>query len=578
MGNELLPGEVSPYEPASRLGSNIDFSYLPEDDQKRALSYKKYEQMYFNDREQYPVRVLDGEEPIYVPNPRTIVDTTSFFLLKGLRVTPKDPHDPSGRAEQIEASGSVEDRGKPSSINEALKAFLDREMFYPRFHNAKHAGVARGDWCLHMTADPDAAEGSRISLNPVAPWKVILDRDPDDSTSVIRAHLVELIPHPDDPDKTAIKELVYDYGEDEDEATSPGVPRTVFRTETIWANEGNPWYEEGSREEIMVTLPREALPAPIDTIPVYWFNNINWDGELYGISELRGFESISRGISQLISDQNTALGLNGLGVYATDGGRPVDQNGNERDWEVTPGAVVEVPTGAYFRRVEGVGSVKPNMDHIEYLESKIREAGGLSDVALGRVDVQTAQSGIALAIKFMPTLSKTEERDQLGLGKLKQLFFDWKNWYAAYEGQLFEEEIVVTIGDKLPSNRTERVNELNNMVDRKIISRRFYRAEMQNLGYVFPDDIEDQIAEEAQVEAEQKAALAPPELQQNAIDAATGAKPAPPNPNQPGVKTERSDAPNQSNNASRPNESSGTEAHQPIEVQARGGKPLVATK
>lgn len=564
MGNEV-EGDVLPYESATLLGTRVDFSFLPEKDRARAEAYKKYDQLYWNDRNQYVLRVLEGEKPVHIPNPRTIVDATAHFVLKGLRVTPKDPENPSGRVDQVdEVTGSPEDRQAPKNMGEALQAFLDREMFYARFQNAKHAGIARGDWAFHLTGDPDAEEGKRLSLTPVQPWKVILDEDPDDSTKVIRAHLVELVADPTDPAKSAVKELLYEYGEEGD--------TKVYRTETIWSLD-KPWYDEEERQSVSVVLPREALPDVITAIPVYLFHNINWDGGLYGISELKGFENVVTSISQVVTDQAAALGLEGLGVYATDGGKPVDDSGKEVDWEVAPGRVMEVSSGAYFRRVEGVGSVQANMDHIQYLEEKIREAGGLSDVALGRVDVQTAESGIALAIKFMPTLAKTEERDELGMGRLKQLFFDWKAWHQAYEGDTFEEEIVVTIGDKLPSNRTERVNELNNMLDRKVISRRYYRSEMQKLDYIFPDDMEEQIVEEAKRDAELKALTAPLGLQQNAAAAANGEMPVPPNPNQPGIKTGPSQEPNRSNNAGRPNESAGTEAHQPVSKQARGGMP-----
>lgn len=569
MGEEVK-GDVLPYESATLLGTQVDFSYLPDKDQVRAEAYKKYDQLYWNDRGQYALRLLEGEEPTFVPNPKTVVDATSHFLLKGLRVSPKDPENPSGRDEQVEATGSPEDRKPAKSMGDALQAFLDREMFYARFQNAKHAGVARGDWCFHLTADPEAEEGKRLSLTPVQPWKVILDEAPDDASRVIRAHLVELVPHPTEENKSAVRELLYEYGDQE----SPTDKFKVYRTQTVWSLE-KPWYDEKERISLQVELAREILPDPISAIPVYMFHNINWDGGKYGISELKGFEKTFQGISQVVSDQSAALGLEGLGVYATDGGRPVSANGQETDWEVSPGKVMEVPTGTYFRRVEGVGSVRPNMDHIEYLETKIREAGGLSDVALGRIDVQTAESGIALAIKFMPTIAKTEERDELGMGKLKQLFFDWKAWHRAYESDDFQEEIVVTIGDKLPSNRTERVNELNNMLDRQVISKRYYRSEMQKLGYIFPDNMQEEIAEEAREEAELKALLAPPGLQDNAADAANGEKPVPPNPNQPGVQTQKDPAPNRSNNAGRPNESSGTEAHQPVGSQARGAKPPV---
>jgi hypothetical protein len=292
---------------------------------------------------------------------------------------------------------------------------------------------------------------------------------------------------------------------------------------------------------------------------------------------MRGFERNFLSTSQVVTDQGTSLSLEGLGVYATDGGKPVDNNGNEVDWVISPGAVMEVSQGSYFRRVEGVGSVKPNMDHINYLESKIREAGGLSDVALGRVDVQTASSGIALAIKFMPTLAKLDERDKTGIDRLTQLFYDWKKWFQAYEGKTFDDDIVVAIGDKLPTDRTGRINELNNMLDRGVISRQYYRAEMQKLGYDFPDDIEDQIDEEKQKEAEQKALMAPPGLQDNAVNASTGAMPPPPG-NQPGQVTQKKTVFNRSNNRARPNESGGTEAGQKTAQQARGGKPTVSKR
>jgi hypothetical protein len=547
------------------------YPYLPPEARERAQAYAKYDQLYWNDQLQYPLRVMAEETPIFVPNPRTLVDTTAHYYLKGLSVTSE------------KASGS--------KMGKVLEAFLDREMFYSRFHANKHRGVARGDYAIHMTADPSKPAGKRISLTPLHPAKVILDTDPDDCTRIIRAHLVDLIPHPDELEAAkgveVVRELMYWYkGDDEAELPDPEAEadeigrgfdgdqgtRKVWRRECLWSQDQS-WWKASERKLVKTTLEAEPLPEPIDTIPVYWFNNLSWDDEPYGFSELRGFEFISKGISQGTTDQSTALSLLGLGLYATDGGRPTDSTGKDIDWEVYPGFVAEVPAGSYFRKVEGITSVTPNLDHTEYLESKIREAGGLSDVALGRVDVQTAQSGIALAIKFMPTLAKLDERDKAGVDRLTQLFFDWKNWWTAYEGETFTEKIEVKIGDKLPTDRTARINELNNMLDRGVISRKYYRAEMQELGYSFPDDIESQIDDENQKEAEQKAAMAPPGLQQNAMDAANGSKAVPPNPNQPGQVTAKKIVVNQSNNRNRPNESSGTEANQSIAKQARGGKP-----
>lgn len=560
----------SPYYNALKLGGVDDlYAYLPSPHRERAQAYAKYDQLYWNDDLAYRLRVMAEETAVYIPNPRTVVDTTSHYYLKGL---------------------SVSTKSASSAMGKVLSEFLSREMFYSRFHANKHRGVARGDYAIHMTADESKPEGRRISLTPLHPAKVILDTDPDDVTRVIRARLVEEIPHPDEQKaadgEKAIKELVYWYKGDDEDLPDPGMEpqdiarghqgdqgkRTVYREENIWSTE-KPWYKAKERVLLENTLPEEPLPDPIDTIPVYWFNNMAWDEEPYGYSELRGLESTFKVISQGTTDQSTALSLLGLGLFATDGGQPVDSSGNKTDWEIYPGYVAQVPSGAYFRKVEGVTTVTPVNDHHEYLESKIREAGGLSDVALGRVDVQTASSGIALAIKFMPTLAKLDERDKAGVDKLRQLFYDWKNWWAAYEGQTFTEEIEVKIGDKLPTDRTARINELNNMLDRGVISKKYYRDEMQELGYTFPDDLESQIDAEKEKEAEQKALAAPPGLQDNAQAAANGDKAVPPNPNQPGQVTAKKVAQNTSNNRNRPNESSGTEAGQKVGQQARGGKP-----
>lgn len=571
-----VQNNLGPYQNVLMLGGMDGFSWLPPKDRERAQAYQKYDQVYWNDVNQYPIRYLVGEFPVYIPNPRTLVDTTAHYYLKGLTVAVKEPE-------------------KNKATAEALKDFLRREMFLSRFHTAKHTGVTRGDYVFHLTGDPDKPEGRKLSLNAVHPGKVILDEDPDNCDRIIRVHLVERVPHPVKEGEWAVKELCYWYDDgNSDSAIDSEVPRpdqvmreapedrregstrVVMREERLWSI-NKPWWDKEQRELISTTLPAEALPEPIDTIPVYWFTNLGWDNGPYGFSEFRGFERTFQSISQVTTDQGTSLSLEGLGVYATDGGKPVDNKGTEQEWEIGPGKVMEVPNGSYFRRVEGVGSVKPNIDHIDYLEAKIREAGGLSDVALGRVDVQTASSGIALAIKFMPTLAKLDERDKTGVDRLTQLFYDWLKWYEAYEGSKLEGEIEVTIGDKLPTDRTGRINELNNMIDRGVISKQYYRAEMQKLGFEFPDDIEEQIDAEKQKEAEQKAAMAPPGLQENAIDASAGDKPPPPG-NQPGQVAEKKVAFNNSNNKARPNESGGTEANQKVGKQARGGRPTVSKR
>ena len=526
--------------------------WVPEEDQVRIAAYTKYDELYWNDPRQFALRVLEGEEPIYIPNARVVVDTTAHYLLKGLSITAEDGSKPEPG---VEAANKTDQRG----LKGALKRFLERELFLSRFHTAKHAGVARGDFVLHLTANPRKMQGSRLSCNSVDPSMVFPIYDDDAPDKMVKCHIVDFYYMPDEPNRQRIKKLTYELVED-------GDSRRVKRSEGIY--ELTPKWWGPAPELVRQTIPEGFIDERITAIPVYWFKNIDWEGQLYGSSELRGFESLIQAVSQGSTDTQGALSLEGLGVFATDGGRPVSDDGVETDWEVAPGRVMEVPAGAYFRRVDGVGSITPMTDQFNYLEGKLHEGGGLTDVAMGRVDAVTAQSGIALAIKFLPTLAKIEERDQSGLGRLKQFFHDWRTWHEVFEQERLEGDIAVEIGDKLPQDRTERLNELNNMLDRKTISKRYYRREIAKLGYEFPadEDMEKEIAQELEEEAKLRALLAPPPLQENAQAAVTGAKPPPPD----GGVAQGSQ--NRSNNKNRPNESSGTEATQSLARQARGGK------
>lgn len=513
-------------------------SWWPEEEQQRIAAYEKYDQLYWNDPTQYAIRVLENEQPIYVPNGRTIVDTTAHYLLKGLTVS---------------LSGSDQ---------EFFNNFLKRERFYSKFHMNKQAGIARGDWAFHVTADPNKPEGSRVSIETLHPgmvWKVPSDDDPDD---IIRLHLVTQWVDPTDPEKRIrLRKLTY-------EKVMVGGAQRISREEAIWQLEPAWYRSEPAPVKVAQVLAPDLLPEPIDQFPVYWYNNIEWESQLYGSSELRGLEFLSWAVSQGTTDTQMALALEGLGVFATDGGRPVDDSGHEVDWEVAPGKVMEVPAGAYFRRVDGVGSITPMLDQIRYIEQKMYQASGMTDVALGQVDVQVAQSGIALAIKFMPTLAKIEHRDIAGVEITQQMFFDLKKWFQVYEGKVITNDIDVTIAtSKLPRNATETLNELNNMFDRKIISRKYYREQAKLLGFEIPENEDEQILKEAEQLAKINALASPPGLRANAEAAAAGKRPFPPESDPDNGSIDKQ--PNRSNNRNRPNESSGTEAGQTARRQTK---------
>lgn len=508
--------------------------WWPEEEQQRIAAYEKYDQLYWNDPTQYAIRILEGEQPIYIPNARIIVDTTAHYLMKGLKITlPK---------------------GAPTSPEHVfMDAFFKREKFFSKFHTAKTTGVARGDWAFHVTADPTKPAGTRISIDQLHPgqvYKVPSDDDPDD---IIRIHIVQQWIDPkDEAQEIKLRKLTY-------EKVIEGGKRRILREEAIYKLKPD-WFGP-TPEKVKQIFAPALLPEEIDHFPVYWFNNIEWDEQTYGSSELRGLEFLTWAVSQGSTDTQMALALEGLGVFATDGGRPVDDDGEESDWEVAPGKVMEVSAGAYFRRVEGVGSITPMMDQINYLEKKMFETAAVTDVARGQVDVKVAQSGIALAIKFMPTLAKIEHRDTAGVETLQQMFYDLRKWFKTYEGMSIDQDFNVTIADsKLPKNRTETVNELNNMIDRKIISRKYYRQKMIELGYDIPSNTEADIDKEVALDSKRNPV-------KPSGDSEAGMTKFPPESDPNNGMVDRQ--PNQSNNRSRPNESSGTESGQTIRRQAK---------
>lgn len=532
--------------------------WWPAEERQRIQAYEKYDQMYWNDPTQYAIRVLENEQAIYVPNARVIVNTTAMYLLKGLELVATS----SDSATPMTGEDAKRDKEKDKSpAQKVLDNFVKRERLMSKINYNKQAGITRGDSAFHITADPDKESGSRVSIDTLHPgmvWKVTDDDDPD---KVIRIHLVEQFIKPNDPNEEVyIRKLTYhkiEKGHEDYEGK-----RRIAREEHLFKLNGETGFWFGpTPEKVKTLLPYELLPEQITQFPVYWFNNIEWESQFYGSSDLRGLEYLEWAVSQGTTDTQMALALEGLGVYATDGGRPVNDAGQETDWEVVPGGVMEVPSGSYFRRVEGVGSITPMMDQLKYLESKMFAAAGMTDVALGQVDVQVAQSGIALAIKFAPTLARIEDRDTAYLEIYQQMFHDLNFWFDAYDPEHRLPDIELMIAkSKLPVNRVEALNELNNMYDRNVISLRYYREKAAELGHIIPDDEDAQIMREAKRKSELAAMSAPPGLANNAQAAAAGEKPI---TNANGGNNEDVDnSGNRSNNQSRPNESSGTEAGQ----------------
>jgi len=496
-------GVMTPYSTVMPLIGADLATWVPEEDQERISSYTKYDEIYWNHSGAFKLvhRGLE-DRPIYIPEPRTIVDSTAHFLLKGLKI-------------QLDGIEPADPRAA------VWMGFLKREKFYTRFHTAKHAGVARGDYVLHIVADPAKPTGTRVSFTTVDPASYFPEADDNDPDKIIAVNLVEQFMLPDLTVKLKVQR--YEYG-------IVSGRRRVFSTIEIVDVEQ--WWNPKERQVQQVVMSKKMLPDTITTIPVYHFKNIDWDGQPFGSSELRGHERLFSAINQSISDEEMALALEGLGVYATDAGSPENEDGEEEDWVIAPAKVLELPAGSTFRRVEGVGSVQPMQDHIGYITDALYRATATFEP--GKIDVSVAESGIALAIKFLPTLAKTESRDNEGVSTLEQFCFDLKGWFRAYENTILVPDFLITLGEKLPPNRVAQLNELNNMLDRKIVSRKWYRTQMRLFGYEIPEAMETEVLEEERLLSEARVFQSTDEgdPQRN----------------------------NNSNNKDRPNESAGTEA------------------
>lgn len=454
-------------------------------DQDRILSYQIYEQIYWNVPETFKL-VYRGQEdkPIYIPTAKTIIEATNRYIAPefSFSVQPRADMTQTVNAEVI------------AQATQALDDLFTRERFFSKFMGNKRYGLIRGDWCWHIVADPVKPEGTRISIYPLDPGSYFPIWHPDDLDRILGCHIVDTVTEGDD---VFIKRLTYRKAADELGNLIPGGPITV--EEGLF--ELDKW-EGPADKPIKILRPPTPVPG-ITSLPVYHIKNFEEPANPFGSSELRGVERILGAINQSVSDEDLTIALEGLGLYATDAPHPTDDKGAETDWVLGPGRVVEIPAGHKFDRVSGVGSVTPYQDHIGYLQKSLYQATGVSEAAMGIVDVAVAASGISLQLQFQPMVAKTNEKDREIIDVHAQMFFDLvTQWFPTFERLNFDGlKVMPTIGGKIPIDRVAKLTELNDMLDRKVISTAFYRSEMVKLGYVFPEDIETQIASDVASQA-----------------------------------------------------------------------------
>lgn len=469
-------------------------SWLPTEDAARILSYQVYEDIYWNVPSAFKLVTRGNENsPIYIPSGKVIVETINRYV---------------GRDFELRLVPGVGSDTDQTNATAALTALFNRENFYSKFASNKRYGIMRGDWCFHITANMAKVAGSRLSITSLDPSSYFPMYNPDNIDQIIGCDIASTVVV---SDKTYVRRLRY-------LKTETG--RITSETALV---EVENWHSLDGFSVFQMIAPMVELPPEITALPVYHIKNFEEPQNPFGSSEMRGLERIISAINQGISDEELALAMEGLGAYTTDAGAPVDENGVEVPWRLGPGRVIELPEGGSFSRVNGVNTVGPYQDHLTYLHRRIDEATAASDVAKGSVDVTTAESGIALALRFGPIIDLATERDLLIKGIMRQFAFDLKAWLKVYEGQNVDSILWdAYMGPKLPVDRAAEADRWQGLADAGFISVGTLHVKLRELGYDIPegelanivterDQMGDAAAEGADLDAEAEGATALPE-------------------------------------------------------------------
>jgi hypothetical protein len=477
--------EFTPYTTGKSLFGPKPSWVFSDLDIQRIQSYQLYEEMYWNVPDVFKVSFRGtNDKPIYIPSAMTTVNTIDRYTGVDFAVRFTDRN-----------TGTVSPDSTAASL--AFQDLFARERFRSKYNGNKLYGGIRGDWLWHVTADPNKPQGARLSIVAIDPSMYFPITADDDVDDIIGCHLAVQITTSDGP---RVHRLTYrKMSADNPGATGITVEEALFELNQWELPDGKP---------SKVIRPLQQLPAQITAVPVYHIKGFEEPGNPFGSSDLRGFESLMGRINQTVSDADLALALEGIGLYATDAPEPTDENGQPTGWRLGPGRVVQHPEGTAFNRVAGIDKVSPYTDHYATLVESLRQAAGTPDVAVGTVDVQVAQSGIALALQYLPITAKVDKKNDLIVDAHTQMCFDLVNgWYPAYEATTFTDvRTEVVIGSAVPIDRAARFQELNDMLDRKVIDTQYYRDEAAKLGYVFPEGIQARIDSEQQAAAANQAA------------------------------------------------------------------------
>lgn len=434
----------------TKLMGNI----VADDDKVRLKAYMIYEDMYHNRPEHIRITLRSDDEDsvqIYMPSAKKCIEAVNRYLAVGWKIQP----DPAFQNNPEQAQ----------QVAVFMDKLFKRERLKSKFAQMKRYMLIKGDALLHIIGDQSKPAGRRISICELKPEHYFPIENGDGDR--IGCHIVDIIPNPKSTFKLQhynAKEIVrrQTYRKKLDPL---GNPTGVITSELVLCEIGR-WDDRVLLKndiKIIETIRKEYnLPPAIRNIPVYHWTNTPPPGSSFGISELAGVESIINAINQAMTDEDLTLIMQGLGVYWTDAAPPLNESGEEVEWEISPRSVVQVASGGQFARVSGITTVQPFGDHIKALDEAMQQALGVPDIALGIVDTTVAESGIALQLKLGPLIAKNQEKELDLLDVSDQFIYDLiAGWFVAYEK-------LVTVGvqfinhfdDAMPKNRSKDLSDL----------------------------------------------------------------------------------------------------------------------
>lgn len=471
----------TPYSTARPLMGALP-GWLREADAERIQAYQLYEQMYWNAPETYSLVARGSEnDPIYVPAAKKIVEACNRYLAVGFDFV-VDP-----------TYGTPEDR---AIVQTMFRKLFVREQMYSKFAAQKRYGLIRGDAVWHITADPAKPAGSRLSIHEVDPASYFPIYDQDNPDRIIGVHLVDQHIDENTANTVVIRRQTYR----KDPATGTITSELSYWEPGKWDDRTWGGTTQPTLKQVRIVQPETALPPTITALPVYHIKNTRNPADPFGSSEMRGIERLAAAINQSITDEELSLALAGLGLYATTAGPPRDENDNETNWVLGPGRVVEIGPEDTFNRVPGITSVTPYQEHINLLDKFMQQGAGVSDAAVGIVDVGVATSGIALRLHMQPLLSSNAEKEVEMLSVYDHMFYDITNmWLPAYE-QVQPNGVLVgsVVGDPLPVDRATRISEIIQLVGAQLMPAEYAMVELRKLGYDIPEDATNTIIQEQQ--------------------------------------------------------------------------------